>query len=297
MNDMTELDMSGVKTATVMKSQSDAHNDMSAETPPTSAPRQRFLTIKGLSKSFDRKVVYDKFDLELPMGTFVSVFGPNGCGKSTLINMISGLMPRDAGDVLYDGQTIEDTNISYVFQNYREALFPWLRAIDNIHYPLKLKGMPKRVRDERVGQLIEDFGIKIDLDAYPYMLSGGQQQAVSILRALAPEPEVLFLDEPFSALDYEMTLLMREKLQAVFEKTGTTMMLVSHDLEEAVQMADQVLLLTRRPSRVAALVDNALPRPRDAQTLTEPGFVKLRSQCLEIFQREARVNELAQTTS
>ena len=116
------------------------------------------------------------------------------------------------------------------------------------------------------------------------------------LRALAPEPEVLFLDEPFSALDYEMTLLMREKLQAIFEKTGTTMMLVSHDLEEAVQMADQVLLLTRRPSRVAALVENPLPRPRDARTLTQPEFVQLRSQCLEIFQREARVNELATTS-
>ncbi|MGB1027131.1 MAG: ABC transporter ATP-binding protein [Rhodospirillaceae bacterium] len=183
-----------------------------------------------------------------------------------------------------------------MFQNYREALFPWLRAIDNIHYPLKLKGMPRPERTRRVEQLIEDFGIKIDLNAYPYMLSGGQQQAVSILRALAPEPEVLFLDEPFSALDYEMTLLMREKLQTIFEKTGTTMMLVSHDLEEAVQMADTVLLLTRRPSRVAALVENTLPRPRDAHTLTEPDFVRLRSQCLEIFQREARVNELATET-
>jgi len=268
----------------------------SANEPVKQQVRKGRLTIKGLRKSFRNKVVYDGFDLDVELGSFISVFGPNGCGKSTLINMISGLMPRDGGDVLYDGQTIEDTNISYVFQNYREALFPWIRAIDNIHYPLKLKGWSKQKRNQRVDQLIEDFGIKIDLNAYPYMLSGGQQQAVSILRALAPEPEVLFLDEPFSALDYEMTLLMREKLQAIFEKTGTTMMLVSHDLEEAVQMADQVLLLTRRPSRVAALVENPLPRPRDARTLTQPEFVQLRSQCLEIFQREARVNELATTS-
>lgn len=258
------------------------------------APQRRArLVIEGLRKSFDTSVVYDGFDLELELGSFVSVFGPNGCGKSTLINMISGLMPRDGGQVLYDGQTIEETNISYVFQNYREALFPWLRAVDNIRYPLKLKGYSKKQCDDRVDQLIEDFGIRINLDAYPYMLSGGQQQAVSILRSLAPEPEVLFLDEPFSALDYEMTLLMREKLQSVFEKTGTTMVLVSHDLEEAVQMADTILLLTRRPTQVAALVDNPLPRPRDAATLSEPEFVKLRSQCLEIFQREAGVDELA----
>ncbi|MCP1337869.1 ABC transporter ATP-binding protein [Futiania mangrovi] len=254
--------------------------------------RRGQLTIRGLRKSFGGTVVYDGFDLDLPLGSFVSVFGPNGCGKSTLINMISGLMPRDGGEVLYDGQSIRDTRISYVFQNYREALFPWLRAIDNIHYPLKIKGMPKKARTARVEQLIADFGIKIDLNAYPYQLSGGQQQAVSILRALAPEPEVLFLDEPFSALDYEMTLLMREKLQAIFQKTGTTMMLVSHDLEEAVQMADHVLLLTRRPTRVAALVDNPLPRPRDAATLIGADFVALRSQCLEIFQREARVETL-----
>lgn len=256
---------------------------------PASSSRVRYLTIKGLRKSFDGVVVYDGFDLKLPLGKFISIFGPNGCGKSTLINMISGLMPMDSGDVLYDGQTISQTRISYVFQNYREALFPWLRAIDNIHYPLRLLGVPKKERIERIDQLIEDFGINIDLNAYPYTLSGGQQQAVSILRALVRNPEILFLDEPFSALDYEMTLLMREKLQAMFVKTGTTMVLVSHDLEEAVQMADKVLLLTRRPTRIAEIVDNELPRPRDASVLVSTDFVALRSHCLEIFQREAKI--------
>lgn len=251
--------------------------------------RVRYLTIKGLAKSFDDTIVYDDFDLTLPLGSFTSIFGPNGCGKSTLINMISGLMPMNAGEVLYDGQTIRQTRISYVFQNYREALFPWLRAIDNLHYPLRLMGVAKKDRIARIDQLIEDFGIKIDLNAYPYNLSGGQQQAISIIRALVRDPEVLFLDEPFSALDYEMTLLMREKLQAIFTKTGTTMVLVSHDLEEAVQMADNVVLLTRRPTRVAEIVDNPLIRPRDAASLVSPEFVALRSQCLEIFQREAKI--------
>ena len=250
------------------------------------------LTIKGLKKSFDQAVVYDGFNLELPLGAFISVFGPNGCGKSTLINMISGLMPMDEGEVLYDGKTIAQTRISYVFQNYREALFPWLRSIDNIHYPLKLMGIPKAERDNRIESLIEDFGIKIDLNAYPYQLSGGQQQAVSIIRALVKDPEVLFLDEPFSALDYEMTLLMREKLQSIFQKTGTTMVLVSHDLEEAVQMADKVLLLSRRPTKVAAIVENNLQRPRDANVLVSNEFVNVRRQCLEIFQREAVISEI-----
>jgi NitT/TauT family transport system ATP-binding protein len=125
--------------------------------PPAGTPdgdRKTFITIRGLKKSFDATVIYDQFDLDLPQGEFISIFGPNGCGKSTLINMISGLMPMDAGQVLFDGQTIQETRLSYVFQNYRDALFPWLRAIDNIHYPLKLMGLRRHERDKRVEQLL-----------------------------------------------------------------------------------------------------------------------------------------------
>ncbi len=255
---------------------------------PNSGPRRGLITIRGLRKSFRDTVVYDGFDLEVPFGEFVSVFGPNGCGKSTLINLISGLIPIDGGEVLYDGRTIGQTRISYVFQNYRDALFPWLRSIDNIHYPLKLMGLSRKERNERVDRIVADFGLPIDLNAYPYSLSGGQQQAVSILRALVREPDVLFLDEPFSALDYEMTLLMREKLQSIYLKTGTTMILVSHDLEEAVQMASKVLLLTRRPTRIAEMVENPISWPRDAESLTRPDMVDLKSHCLGVFRREAQ---------
>jgi NitT/TauT family transport system ATP-binding protein len=220
------------------------------------------------------------------MGAFISVFGPNGCGKSTLINMVSGLAPMDAGEVLYDGQSIRDAKISYVFQNYRDALFPWLRAIDNLHYPLKIRGMSKADRLKRIEHLLAEFDVKIDLHAYPYTMSGGQQQTVSILRALVTEPDVLFLDEPFSALDYEMTLSMREQLQKIFMKTKTTMLLVSHDLEEAVQLADYVLLLTRRPARVAEFMQIDLPWPRTTKTTTSDRFVKLKDRCLDVFRRE-----------
>jgi NitT/TauT family transport system ATP-binding protein len=252
-----------------------------------SEPRRRtFITIRGLSKAFNGTVIYDKFNLDLPQGEFISIFGPNGCGKSTLINMISGLMAMDAGQVLFDGQTIAETRLSYVFQNYRDALFPWVRAIDNIHYPLKVMGLSRVERNRRVEQLLADFEVKIDLNAYPYMLSGGQQQTVSILRALVTNPEVLFLDEPFSALDYEMTLFMREQLQRIFMKTRTTTLLVSHDLEEAVQLANHVLLLTRRPTRVADFVEIDLPWPRDTESVTSARFVELKSHCLGVFRRQ-----------
>lgn len=246
------------------------------------------VTIRGLSKRFDKAVIYDNFDLDLPRGKLISVFGPNGCGKSTLINMIAGLIPVDAGQILFDGMKLSEIKFGYVFQNYREALFPWLRAFDNIAYPLKLMRVPKAERDARVEKLVAHLGVKLDLNLYPYMMSGGQQQLVSIMRALIVEPEILFLDEPFSALDYEMTLFMREQLQRIFQETHTTTVLVSHDLEEAVYLADHILLLSRHPARVADFASYDAPRPRSDATLSDPEFVRMKAHCLEIFQREVR---------
>jgi len=174
------------------------------------------VTIRGLTKHFPDAVLYDRFDLDIPRGKLLSIFGPNGCGKSTLINMITGLIPTDAGEILFDGKPLRDIKFGYVFQNYREALFPWLRAIDNIQYPLKLMKLPKAERRMRTERMVSSLGVKVDLNRYPYELSGGQQQLVSILRALVVEPQILFLDEPFSALDYEMTLFCARNCSASF---------------------------------------------------------------------------------
>jgi NitT/TauT family transport system ATP-binding protein len=244
------------------------------------------IEIRGLTKRFGDSYIYRNFDLDLREGEFISIFGPNGCGKSTFINLISGMVPIDAGTVLYDGKTIGQTRVSYVFQNYREALFPWMRAIKNIQYPLRILGLDTATRARRVEELLAEFDIQIDLNRYPYELSGGQQQMVSILRALVTDPEVLFLDEPFSALDYEMTLFMRERLQQVFLKRRNTMILVSHDLEEAIQLANRVLLLTRRPTRIAETISVDVPWPRTSRSLTSPEFVAIKSHCLEVFNRE-----------
>jgi NitT/TauT family transport system ATP-binding protein len=252
------------------------------------AGKRPHVTIRGLSKRFGTAVIYDGFDLDIPRGELISVFGPNGCGKSTLINMIAGLIPVDAGEILFDGMRLSDIKFGYVFQNYREALFPWLRAFDNIAYPLKLMKVPAAERRARTEKLIDFLGVKLDLNKYPYQMSGGQQQLVSIMRALVVEPEILFLDEPFSALDYEMTLFMREQLQRLFIETKTTTVLVSHDLEEAVYLADRVLLLSRYPARVADFVRYEGERPRTDLTLSEPDFVRTKAHCLEIFQREVR---------
>ncbi|MFM2121171.1 MAG: hypothetical protein RL722_2639, partial [Pseudomonadota bacterium] len=171
------------------------------------------VTVRGLSKAFAGSPLYSHFDLDLPRGEIVSIFGPNGCGKSTLMNMIAGLVAPDAGEILFDGKTLRETRIGYVFQNYRDALFPWLTARDNIAYPLRRGGMAAAEVAAKVDALTALFEIRFDLSRYPYELSGGQQQTVCIMRALATDPEVLFLDEPFSALDFEMTLFIRAKLQ------------------------------------------------------------------------------------
>ena len=251
--------------------------------------RAPHVTIRGLSKRFDKAVIYDNFDLDIPRGELISVFGPNGCGKSTLINMIAGLIPVDAGEILFDGMLLSEIKFGYVFQNYREALFPWLRAFDNIAYPLKvMKRAGGASAPARIEKLVAQLGVKLDLNRYPYQMSGGQQQLVSIMRALVVEPEILFLDEPFSALDYEMTLFMREQLQRVFMETSTTTVLVSHDLEEAVYLADRVLLLSRYPARVADFVryDGRGRAPtRRCRSRTSS---RIKAHCLEVFQREVR---------
>ena len=262
-----------------------------AATPPRSHrwyPEGTHITVRGLTKRFGGATVYENFDLDIPKGKITSVFGPNGCGKSTLINMIAGILPKDAGEILFEGKTARETRIGYVFQNYREAVFPWMRAIDNIRYPLQYLDLPKGERQERLDRLVESFEVQFDLNRYPYEMSGGQQQLVSIMRALVVDPEVLFLDEPFSALDYEMVMFLRGRLQKVLTGRNVTTLLVSHDLDEAVLLADEVLLLTKRPTRVAERLQYAEARPRTADSTVRPEFLATKTRALEVFQREVR---------
>jgi NitT/TauT family transport system ATP-binding protein len=248
-------------------------------------PREAAITIRGLRKSFGGQPVYSGFDLDVRRGDILAIFGPNGCGKSTLINMAAGLLPRDGGEILYDGRDVRDIRVGYVFQNYREALFPWRRAADNIRYPLRRMRLPASEIEARLAKLSERFRVRFDLNRYPYELSGGQQQLVSIMRALAVEPEVLFLDEPFSALDFETTLSLRSLLQRVLKDLGITTILVSHDLEESIILADRLLMLTRRPTVVADDLAIDLPWPREAEALSSPDFVALKARCLDVFQK------------
>ena len=167
-------------------------------------------------------------------------------------------------------------------------LFPWLSALDNIRYPLTFMGIPILKQREMVDRIVAQTRVQMDLSKYPYQLSGGQQQTISIMRALVVRPEILFLDEPFSALDYEMTLFMRDLLQRIQMETKITMVVVSHDLEDAVYLADSIVLLRKGPTQVSRIVPFSAQRPRTLDTLSDPAFIRAKQEALLTFQADVR---------
>ena len=190
--------------------------------------------------------------------------------------MIAGLIPIDSGQILFDGKSLADTKIGYVFQNYREAMFPWMRTIDNIAYPLKLEGRSKAEVDRRMAELVESFDVKFDLNRFPYELSGGQQQTASIMRALAPNPEVLFLDEALGARLRDDALHPREAAGGLHADRHHHAARLARP-RSTVYLADEVLLLTKRPTKVAEILRYEDPRPRTVARCPSPASSPPRS--------------------
>jgi NitT/TauT family transport system ATP-binding protein len=221
--------------------------------------------------------VLDDVSFEVPSGGVAVVVGPNGSGKSTLLRLISGLLPADSGTITIGGAPVGDVDqrVGLVFQEPR--LLPWLRLIDNVAFPLHLVGMPETERRERARSLLELVGVATFADAYPSQLSGGMRQRAAIARALARDPKVLLLDEPFSALD----ALTRERFDAelldLWQRIGATVVVVTHSIPEAVFLADEVVVLSPRPGRVVANVAVPLTRPRTLATYDDPAFARIAS--------------------
>ena len=219
--------------------------------------------------------VLDEVSFDVPTGAVTAVVGPNGSGKSTLLRIISGLLPVDAGTVTIDDVAVGDADqrVGLVFQEPR--LLPWRKVIDNVAFPLELVGVAAAERRERARALLDVVGVAGFSDAYPSQLSGGMRQRTAMARALARDPQVLLLDEPFSALD----ALTRERFDAelldLWQRIGATVVLVTHNIAEAVFVADEVVVLSPRPGRVIARVQVPLARPRTAATYEDPTFVRL----------------------
>jgi NitT/TauT family transport system ATP-binding protein len=207
------------------------------------------------------------FDLAVGRGEIVALIGPNGCGKSTFLRVASGLLAPDGGSVMLDDTPIvaPDPRIGLVFQEPR--LLPWRTVARNVTYPLELAGWPRGRRDVRLAQLLDLVGLAEAREARPSQLSGGMRQRAAIARALALEPRVLLLDEPFSALDALTRDRLNLELLALWERTGSTVVIVTHSIPEAILLADRVVVMTPRPGRVAATIPIDAPRPRSLDLL------------------------------
>ncbi|HUR16368.1 MAG TPA: ABC transporter ATP-binding protein, partial [Candidatus Limnocylindrales bacterium] len=236
------------------------------------------IQLSGVSRSFaiggQPLTVLDDVNLNVASGSVVAVVGPNGSGKSTLLRLICGLLRPDAGEILINGRAVgeADERVGLVFQEPR--LLPWRRVIDNVAFPLELVGVARDQRNTRARELLDLVGVTGFGEAYPHQLSGGMRQRVAMARALARDPEILLLDEPFSALD----ALTRERLDAellqLWQRIGATVVVVTHSIPEAVFLADQVCVLSARPGRLVATVPVDVARPRTAATFDAPAFIR-----------------------
>lgn len=251
------------------------------------------LSIENVSRTFPAMQggapiqALEPTNLEVAQNDFITILGPSGCGKSTLLRIVAGLDQPSTGRVLLGGREIKGSGADrgMVFQSY--TLFPWLTIAENIAYGLREKGMPKSERRVIVASYIEKVGLSGFEHHYPKQLSGGMQQRTAIARALANDPAILLLDEPFGALDNQTRGLMQELLLGIWERERKTVLFVTHDIEEAIFLASRVLVMSARPGRIKAALPVDLPHPRHYTMKTSAEFSSLKAQLTEEIRMEA----------
>jgi NitT/TauT family transport system ATP-binding protein len=237
---------------------------------PAVAIRDLWMTFPGLSGA-DPIPVLSGIDLEVRRGEFVFLVGPSGCGKSTILNIVGGFLSATRGEVIIEGEPVRGPDPRRIFIFQENGVFPWLTVHDNIGFGLGKK--PRAEQERLIKHYVEMVGLTGFEKAYPRELSGGMRQRVELARALAANPEIIYMDEPFGALDYLTRLKMRADLVRIWQAEKKTILFVTHDIDEAVQLADRVVVLTNRPARIAAIVDIAMSRPRD---LDSPAYLRAR---------------------
>jgi len=242
------------------------------------------IQVDSVRKSYvidgERQEVLAGVDLTVNEGEFVSIIGPSGCGKSTLLNIIAGLDQPDSGLVSLSGLTDKRLGETGYMQQ-KDLLLPWRSVLDNTILGLELRGVPRKQAREQALQYTEEFGLKGFEHQYPYALSGGMRQRAAFLRTMLMDQDVILLDEPFGALDALTRIQMQEWLLKLWESLNKTIVLVTHDVDEALLLSDQVYLMTARPGQAALALDVPLPRPRHYDMVTEPDFSALKARLMD----------------
>src|SRR3984893_7381313 len=266
-------------------------SDRAGDAAPRMNAADPILVVEDIVKRFDTPdgvlTAIDHVSLSVAPGEFVGVIGPSGCGKSTLFNIIGGLMDGYDGRVAVGSETVKGPHaaIGMVFQE--ESTFPWRTVIENVAFPLEITGVAKAQRREQARHFINLVGLDGFENRYPAELSGGMRQRVSMARTLASVPKIMLMDEPFAALDEQTRLLLGDKVLQIQQDLQQTTLLITHNITEAVQLADRILVMTYRPGRVTRLVDMDLPRPRTSEIVGSDAFGHYVAQIWQALREEA----------
>jgi NitT/TauT family transport system ATP-binding protein len=250
------------------------------------------ISIRNVSMSFPGKRageqinVLENVSAEVAHGEFVCIVGPSGCGKSTLLNIIAGFLYATSGEALVEGQPVRGPDPRRIFVFQENGVFPWLNVRENVGFGVRRGDQVER--DRIVAHYIDMVGLRGFENTYPRELSGGMRQRVEIARALAANPDIIYMDEPFGALDFLTRLKMRADLVRIWQSEKKTILFVTHDIEEAIQLADRVLVMSNRPATIQEIVDVDLPRPRD---LDSRGYLEKRDRIFRVMGMSLRVGE------
>ena len=238
------------------------------------------LHVDHMTKCFGDLKVLNDISFDVHRGEFLCIVGPTGCGKTTFLNCITGLYDLTGGQILVNGELVDTKkhNIAYIFQEY--STMSWLTVEENVAFGLKMKRMPKDVIKKEVAEVLEMVGLTKYKDYYPVELSTSMLQRVVIARAFATQPDLLLMDEPYGQLDIQLRYHLEDELISLWQRTGTTVLFITHNIEEAVYMGERILVLTNKPTSIKCAIDNNLPRPRD---IASPDFVKLRNEVTDLI--------------
>ena len=242
--------------------------------------RQKKVQVDHLTKKFDRLLVLDDISFDVMQGEFLCIVGPTGCGKTTFLNSITGLYQATSGRILINGEPVnlKKHNISYIFQEY--STMPWLNVEQNVAYGLKIKRIPEDIIKEKTEHMLRLVGLINYRNYYPHELSASMLQRVVIARAFATEPDLLLMDEPYGQLDVELRFHLEDELIRLWKETGTTVIFITHNIEEAVYLGERIMVLTNKPTKIKENIYCDMPWPRD---IAASDFIELRNRVTDLI--------------